>query len=122
MLMIIIFINIRYYIEDSTEHKFFTYKHSLRCRYCTYRLKFAGYRRGMVIKMTLRNGQIGKQYKVRELNLQKSVAMRLEALGLTEGTSLFIQNNKKSGSVIFLVRGTRLAVGKKIAEAISIEE
>lgn len=72
--------------------------------------------------MTLLNGIIGNAYKVKELNLEKTIERRLEALGLTEGTRIVLLNNKKSGSVIFKVRGSRLAVGKKIADAISVTE
>lgn len=72
--------------------------------------------------MTLLNGKIGSTYKVVDLSLEKSIERRLEALGLTEGTHIIVLNNKKSGSVIFKVRGTRLAVGKKIAGSINLEE
>lgn len=63
---------------------------------------------------------IGGVYKVREMLLPRATKMRLTALGLTAGTQVKVLNNKRSGSVIFCVRGTRLAVGKKIAEHIYI--
>lgn len=72
--------------------------------------------------MSLLEGKIGSSYYVRSLSLKGTTERRLEAMGLTPGTRIVILNNKKSGSVIFKVRGTRLAVGRKIAEAIGIEE
>ncbi|MSS62466.1 FeoA family protein [Velocimicrobium porci] len=71
--------------------------------------------------MTLLEGKIGESYKVEDLTLNGMTQIRLEALGLTKGTTIKVLNNKKSGSVIFMVRGTRLAIGKKIAASIVIE-
>lgn len=72
--------------------------------------------------MTLLDVKIGNYYIVEALKLEKATEMRLESLGLTEGTTITIQNNKKSGSVIFIVRGTRLAIGKEIAKSILVRE
>ncbi|SFR81988.1 FeoA family protein [Anaeromicropila populeti] len=71
--------------------------------------------------MKLIEGKIGFCYKVEDMALEKLIERRLGALGLTKGTKLYLLN-KKGGSLIFKVRGTRLAVGKKIAEAIFVEE
>lgn len=59
---------------------------------------------------------------VLDIDLEDGISRRLEALGMTNGTKLLILNNKRSGSVIFKVRGTRLAIGKKIASSIQVEE
>lgn len=75
-----------------------------------------------VVHMTLLDGIIGKNYKVEKLTLSGMTERRLEALGLTGGTTIKVLNNKKSGSVIFMVRGTRLAIGKNIAASIQIGE
>ncbi len=72
--------------------------------------------------MNLRNGKKGNYYTVEQLQLEGTVLRRLQALGLTEGTTIHVLNNKRGGSVIFMVRGTRLAVGRKIAEAILVKE
>lgn len=72
--------------------------------------------------MSLLEGKIGSSYVVEELELDGAVERRLQAMGLTRGTRIQVLNNKKSGSVIFNVRGTRLAVGKKIAQAIKVRE
>lgn len=70
--------------------------------------------------MNLLNGIIGKEYKVINIQVDENLGRRLQALGLTMGTKIKVLNNKKSGSVIFKVRGTRLAIGKKIAEGIIV--
>ena len=72
--------------------------------------------------MTLKEGQIGQHYIVKELKLEQAISRRLEALGLIGGTRIQLLNQNKDGAVVFKVRGTRLAIGNKIAEAIHIEE
>ena len=71
-------------------------------------------------KQNLCMADIGGIYEVCGMKLPRKVQMRLTALGMTEGTRIKVLNNKRSGSVIFHVRGTRLAVGRKIAEHIYI--
>ncbi len=46
----------------------------------------------------------------------------LRALGVNEGTPVNILNKKGSGSVIIKVRGTRLALGKRLSEGITVRE
>ncbi len=70
--------------------------------------------------MTLLGGKIGETYTVQALNLDIAVRRRLEALGLTMGTDVTVLNRNRGGAVIVMVRGSRLAVGKKIAETIII--
>ncbi|MCI9541989.1 MAG: ferrous iron transport protein A [Lachnospiraceae bacterium] len=73
--------------------------------------------------MTLYEGKIGSAYIVKGIHLkQNSIVRRLEALGLNEMTKLQIQNSKRRGALIIKVRGTRLAVGKQIAQGIEVEE
>lgn len=72
--------------------------------------------------MTLRQGTIGSRYEVKEIQLEDKVKRRLQMLGLTKGTAVWVLNNKKSGSVIMKVRGTRFAIGRRIAEGILVEE
>lgn len=70
--------------------------------------------------MNLLDGIIAKEYIVINIKVEENISRRLQALGLTRGTKVKILNNKKNGSVIFKVRGTRLAIGKKIAEGILV--
>ena len=72
--------------------------------------------------MTLRDAKIGANYTVNSLNLDMVTRRRLEALGLTRGTDVSILNRSRSGAVILMVRGSRLALGSKIAETIHMKE
>ena len=50
--------------------------------------------------MVLLNGAIGKEYKIKEINLEPVVKRRLQMLGLTKGTNIEVLNNKKWFSYI----------------------
>ena len=71
--------------------------------------------------MRLNEGIIGKIYKVTDVNVDEQITRRLEALGVNEQTSITILNKKGSGSLIIKVRGTRLALGKKISDGIKVK-
>jgi ferrous iron transport protein A len=67
--------------------------------------------------------EVGKRYLVIAVQVDdESITRRLEALGVNEGTPVHILNKKGSGSVIIKVRGTRLALGRKLSEGISVRE
>lgn len=70
--------------------------------------------------MTLLDGKIGDVFLVNYIDIQEKVKKRLEILGLTKGTQIKILNNKRSGSTIIKLRGTRYAIGKEIAFAINV--
>ncbi|MCI8660374.1 MAG: ferrous iron transport protein A [Lachnospiraceae bacterium] len=72
--------------------------------------------------MKLNEGKIGQTYLVKSVSADKAVTRRLEALGVNEMTPVTVLNKKGSGSVIFKVRGTRLAVGRQISDGILVEE
>lgn len=72
--------------------------------------------------MKLNEGEIGKNYVVTGVLAEKKVARRLEALGVNQQTPVIILNKKGSGSLIIKVRGTRLALGRQIAEGIAVKE
>lgn len=72
--------------------------------------------------MVLVNGKIGSTYIVENMTLGIEINRRLQALGVTKGTKINVLNRKKSGSVIFSVRGSRLAVGKEIAAGLEVKE
>lgn len=72
--------------------------------------------------MRLNEGSIGGTYFVKSVVVDDTITRRLEALGVNEMTPIKILNKKGSGSVIFQVRGTRLAVGGRISDGIEIEE
>lgn len=74
------------------------------------------------MKKHLNECEIGKWYTVTGVQVEESITRRLEALGVNEGTPVNILNRKGSGSVIIKVRGTRLALGKRLSEGITVRE
>ncbi len=72
--------------------------------------------------MRLNEGMIGGTYKVTDVSVDEQITRRLEALGVNEQTPITILNKKGSGSLIIKVRGTRLALGKKISDGITVKE
>lgn len=72
--------------------------------------------------MTLASVRLGETYTVSTLNLDVVTMRRLEALGLTRGTKIRVLNRNRSGSVIIMVRGSRLALGRNIADSIQMRE
>ena len=72
--------------------------------------------------MTLKQGQNGRTYIVRNIQIEQALERRLEALGLTDGAKITVLNNNKRGSMTVKFRGTRFALGKRIADNIFIEE
>lgn len=73
-------------------------------------------------KMKLHEGEIGRTYIVYSVMVDDTITRRLEALGINEMTPVILMNKKGSGTVIIKVRGTRLALGRRIAEGIEIRE
>lgn len=71
--------------------------------------------------MTLLDTQKGKWYHIKKILEKEKVQRRLEALGILEGTRVQVLNQKKSGSTIIRVRGTRWALGHDIARGIEVE-
>lgn len=72
--------------------------------------------------MLLVNGKKGYSYYVEHIRLNEDISRRLQALGITKGTKIEVLNCKKSGSIIFSVRGSRLAIGKEIASGLEVKE
>ncbi len=75
---------------------------------------------GMTMKLC--ECEIGRSYLVEDVLVDEAITRRLEALGVNEGTPVLVLNKKGSGSVIVKVRGTRLAMGRKLSEGICVEE
>lgn len=72
--------------------------------------------------MRLTEGQERHVYEVADMHLEPGLECRMGALGLTEGTRIEILNNQKKGAVIVKFRGTRFALGRKIADHILVRE
>lgn len=72
--------------------------------------------------MTLKQGKNNKTYQVLSINIELLLERRLEAHGLTEGAKITILNNNKKGALTARFRGTRFALGKRIADHIEVKE
>lgn len=72
--------------------------------------------------MTLFEAEKGRSYFIDGLYVEPAITRRLQALGLNDGTKVFILNRKKRGALIVQVRGTRLALGRHISSNIEIRE
>ena len=70
--------------------------------------------------MYLCDGKIGNEYKVEDIELPVNIEKRLEALGMTRGTSIAVLNSKSLGVLIVKVRGTRFALGRNITKNILV--
>lgn len=72
--------------------------------------------------MHLKQGKNNHTYVVISIHIELQVERRLEALGLTEGSCITVLNNDKKGSLTVKFRGTRFALGERIARNIEVEE
>ena len=70
--------------------------------------------------MLLSKGEIGKSYEVESISLPVKMQKRLEALGMTNGTSVSVLNSKGKGILIVKIRGSRFALGKNITKNICV--
>ena len=72
--------------------------------------------------MTLKQGKNHHIYRVLSIHMELELERRLEALGLTEGSLVTVMNNDKKGALTAKFRGTRFALGKRIADNIEVKE
>lgn len=72
--------------------------------------------------MHLKQGHEQHIYHIEALNLETHLEQHLKALGLTEGTHVTILNNQRRGALTIKFRGTRFAIGRRIAEHIKVSE
>lgn len=72
--------------------------------------------------MVLKEGMNHHTYRVISIHIELQLERRLEALGLTEGSTITILNNDKRGALTVKFRGTRFALGRRIADHIEVEE
>lgn len=70
--------------------------------------------------MLLKDGAIGHNYVVKQMNLPSSLQRRLEALGMTHNTIIQILNRKHPGVMIIKLRGSRYALGFNITKNIEV--
>ena len=72
--------------------------------------------------MRLKEGKNHHTYIVEKIEIEVNLERRLEALGLTEGSKITVLNNDKKGAMTVKFRGTRFALGRRIADNIFVEE
>lgn len=72
--------------------------------------------------MKLYQCKTGTVYQVTKIQLSRPLKGRLDAFGLREKTRITVISQKYSGTLILKVRGTRLALGRRIGEGIEVEE
>ena len=72
--------------------------------------------------MTLKLGKKGHSYTIDSLHLPLQLQKRLEALGMTSGTTVSVLNSKSHGTLIINVRGTRFAIGRGISKNINVRD
>lgn len=70
--------------------------------------------------MCLCDGKVGSSYTVEDIRLPLQMEKRLEALGMTRGTSVAVLNSKSKGVLIVKIRGTRFALGRNISRNITV--
>ena len=70
--------------------------------------------------MTLYEGPMNEEYQLTGMYMNEEILRRLEALGMNDGTRVTVLNRKKHGAMIIKVRGTRLALGRKLAQQIEV--
>ena len=70
--------------------------------------------------MKLCDGAVGSCYTIENMVLPVELERRLEALGMTAGTSVSILNRKGKGILIIKLRGTRFALGYNITRNIQV--
>ena len=64
--------------------------------------------------MLLSDAKKNLYYKIHEIKADNNLKKRLQVLGLTNGAKIEILNKNINGSLIFRVRGTKIAISKKI--------
>ena len=72
--------------------------------------------------MTLYEARKNGIYFIEGLYVEPGITRRLQALGLNDGTKVYVLNRKHKGAMIIKVRGTRLALGKHISSNIEVRE
>lgn len=70
--------------------------------------------------MQLKDGEIGQNYVVKNMELPLSLQRRLEALGMTHNTTVMVVNRKGPGVMIIKLRGSRYALGVNITKNIKV--
>ncbi len=72
--------------------------------------------------MLLKDINAGQSCIIEKLNLPFQMEQRLQALGMTKGTTISVLNRKGKGIMIIKLRGTRLALGYNMTKNIDVRK
>lgn len=70
--------------------------------------------------MLLKDIRIGQQCTVVQIRLPFQMERRLQALGMTKGTTISVLNRKGKGIMIIKLRGSRFALGYHMTKNIEV--
>ncbi len=72
--------------------------------------------------MLLKDIDAGDSCIIERINLPFQMEQRLQALGMTRDTAIFVLNRKGKGIMIIKLRGTRLALGYNMTKNIDVRK
>lgn len=72
--------------------------------------------------MLLKDIHTGQRCIVENFSLPSQMERRLEALGMTKGTTISVLNRKGKGIMIIKLRGSRFALGYHMTKNITVRE
>lgn len=71
--------------------------------------------------MQLSDGKKGEQFTIINIDTEMKIKKRLQDMGLTQGIRIKIMSYYSNNAFILNVRGSRVVIGKDIAEKIKVE-
>lgn len=71
--------------------------------------------------MILSDGQKGDSFTVISIESELKIKKRLQDMGLTQGVKVKIMSYYSNNAFILNVRGSRIVIGREIAEKIQVE-
>ncbi len=69
----------------------------------------------------LSNGKKGEQFTIINIDADLKIKKRLQDMGLTQGIRIKIMSHYSNNAFILNVRGSRVVIGKDIADKIHVE-
>ena len=69
--------------------------------------------------MNLSETKINHEYMIDKINIDKCTSIRLQVLGVLEGTKIRTLNKRNNGAIILRIRGTRLGIDKEVVNSIT---
>lgn len=70
--------------------------------------------------MQLSQVNVNDCVKVKSMDLDQALTRRLKTLGFLTNTTIQVIEKKGKGTMIIMVRGTRLAIGASISQCIEV--